>query len=166
MTLKVENFETNFASLLPETHALMLSSNLTVHPLVRRIILHGSRGLAGGCRPDSDIDLSLVVDLPHGADLECQLREVLEIALDHWRASAEPDLAVVFDIRGCGLSCFDRRAWDERACTQGGIDCFGLYKTQKGFHGLVVNASIQVKLMYPCLKIWQRAPGPDFLQKS
>jgi hypothetical protein len=154
--LKVNTFETSFARLLPETHALMRSANLTVHPLVRRITLHGSRGLAGGCRPDSDIDLSLIADLPPGADMEDPLRDVLETALNSWRAAVEPDLAVVFDIRGCGLSCFDRQAWDQQVCTQGGIDCFGLYKTQRGFHGLVVNAGIQVKLMYPCLRIWQR----------
>jgi hypothetical protein len=154
--LKVDAFETSFTRLLPETHALLRSASLTVHPLVRRITLHGSRGLAGGCRPDSDIDLSLLVELSRGAGMEDQLRDVLEITLNSWRASVEPDLAVVFDMRGCGLICFDRQTWDQQVCTQGGSDCFGLYKIQKGFQGLVVNAGIQVKLMYPCLRIWQR----------
>ncbi len=156
MTLRVNKFETSFAALLPETHALILSSNLTVHPLVSRIILHGSRGLAGGCRPDSDIDLSLIVDTRQGSNLERQLQDVLETTLSHWCAAVEPDLAVVFDIRNCGLKCFDQRTWNEQTCKLGGIDCFGLYKTQKGFNGLVTNAGIQVKRMYPCLKIWQR----------
>ena len=156
MTLRINNFETNFAASLPETYALLLSSNLTVHPLVSRIILHGSRGLAGGCRPDSDIDLSLVVDLPPDTDTERQLQDVLETTLSQWHGPVELDLAVVFDIRGCDLKCFDWRVWSEQACKLGGTDCFGLYKTQKGFNGLVTNAGIQVKLMYPCLKIWQR----------
>jgi hypothetical protein len=149
-------FETNFATSLPETYALILSSNLTVHPLVSRIILHGSRGLAGGCRPDSDIDLSLIADTRQGPNMERQLQDILETTLSHWRATIEPDLAVVFDVRGCGLKCFEQRSWNEQTCQLGGIDCFGLYKTQKGFDGLVTNAGIQVKRMYPCLKIWQR----------
>ncbi len=156
MTLRIDNFETNFAVSLPETYALILSSSLTVHPLVARVILHGSRGPAGGWRPDSDIDLSLIVDPSQGPELERQLQKVLETTLSHWHAHVEPDLAVVFDIKGCGLKCFDQSTWNEQTCTLGGTDCFGLYKTQKGFHGLVTNAGIQVKLMYPCIRIWQR----------
>ena len=52
--------------------------------------------------------------------------------------------------------CFDRKSSDERLCLQGGVDCFGLYKVQKGFKGLVTNTDVQVRLMYPFLKIWQR----------
>lgn len=37
-----------------------------------------------------------------------------------------------------------------------GVGCFGLYKLQKGFSGFVENAGIEVRRMYPCLKIWQR----------
>ncbi len=88
--------------------------------------------------------------------MERQLQNVLETTLKSWRATIELDLAVVFDIRNCGLKCFNQRAWNEQACKPGGIDCFGLYKTQKGFSGLVTNAGIQVKLVYPCLRIWQR----------
>ena len=40
-----------------------------------------------------------------------------------------------------------------------GVDCFGLYKVQKGFNGILQNAGVQVKRMYPCLKIWQRGEG-------
>jgi hypothetical protein len=153
--MRINTFEPNFAASLPETHALLLSSNLTVHPLVSRLILHGSRGLAGGYRPDSDIDLSLIVD-PLVSDMQRQFQEALETTLNSWHATVELDLAVVFDIRSCGLKCFDQHAWHEKTCTLGGVDCFGLYKIQKGFHGLVTNAGIQVKLMYPCLKIWER----------
>lgn len=156
MKLGEGSFEPCFATSLPETYALIRSSNLTVHPLVSRVILHGSRGLAGGCRPDSDVDLSLIVEPSHGPGVERQLQDVLETALKHWSAMVELDLAVVFDVRACGLKCFDHGMWNEQICKLGGVDCFGLYKMQKGFHGLVTNAGIQVKLMYPCLKIWQR----------
>jgi hypothetical protein len=54
------------------------------------------------------------------------------------------------------LKCFDRTAWDEHLCPLGGVDCFGLYKIQKGFNGFVTNAGVQVKKMYPCLTIWRR----------
>jgi hypothetical protein len=154
--LKPLNFEPRFADALPETYALLMSANLTVHPAVSRVTLHGSRGLAGGYRSTSDIDLSLIVDAPQTPDLNSVLQEVLETTLKNWQADIEGDLAVIFDIRKCKLACFEQTRWDERFCQVGGIDCFGLYKTQKGFTGLVTNAGIQVKLMYPCLKIWQR----------
>jgi len=58
------NFSPTLAQQLPVIYALLRIANLTVHPSVARIVLHGSRGLAGGARQDSDIDLSLIVDLP------------------------------------------------------------------------------------------------------
>lgn len=157
--LKILEFVPSFASQLPATYALLRSSNLVVHPSVSRIILHGSRGLAGGYRPDSDIDLSFIVDpLPESSPSgrERMLHDVVETTLHHWQAAIEPDLAVVFDVHYCELKCFDQTRWDERICARGGSDCFGLYKMQKGFKGLITSAGVQVKLMYPCLKIWQR----------
>ena len=154
--IKVLDFEPQFAVSLPETYRLITSSNLKVHPSVVRVILHGSRGLAGGHRPNSDIDLSLIIDVPQTPDIESQLQDVLVTTLNHWRAAIEPDLAVIFDVRNCKLKCSEQTTWNEQICKIGGVDCFGLYKTQKGFNGLVINAGIQVKLMYPCLKIWQR----------
>ena len=157
--IRVLDFEPALAGDLPATYALLRSSNLTVHPGVSRIFLHGSRGLAGGYRPNSDIDLSLVVDTPPRlarSDLEVLLHDVLDTTLSHWQAVVEPDLAIVFDVQNCDLKCFDQTTWNEQTCANGGVDCFGLYKTQKGFNGLVTNAGVQVKLMYPCLKIWQR----------
>jgi hypothetical protein len=153
---RVLSFEPNFATSLPETYALMLSANLIVHPHVSRVILHGSRGLKGGFRSDSDVDLSLIVDLPRGVDIESDLCDVVKTTLAHWRASVVADLAVIFDLRNCGLKCFDQITWNEQICQSGGTDCFGLYKIQKGFQGLVTLAGIRVKLMYPCLKLWQR----------
>ena len=154
--VKPLSFGPYFADALPETYALIMSANLIVHPTVSRLILHGSRGPAGGYRSTSDIDLSLIVDAPQTPDIENWLPEVLETTLSHWQADIELDLAVVFDLRNCKLGCFEQTRWDERFCQVGGMDCFGLYKTQKGFTGLVTNAGIQIKLMYPCLKIWQR----------
>jgi len=154
--IKVLDLEPRFTFALPETSALIISSNLTVHSSVSRVVLHGSRGLAGGYRPNSDMDLSLIVDAPQGADTERQLQDALNTTLHHWQAPIELDLAVIFDVRNCTLKCFEQTTWHEHMCSSGGVDCFGLYKTQKGFNGLVTNAGIQVKLMYPCLKIWQR----------
>jgi len=155
---KVMDFEPELASRLPATYAILQTANLKVHPIVSRIVLHGSRGLAGGCRPDSDIDLSLIVDIQPAAaaDLQAVLHDVIEITLGNWRSTISADLAVIFDVRTCGLKCFERTTWDERLCRPGSVDCFGLYKIQKGFNGFVTNAGVQVKRMYPCLKIWQR----------
>ena len=152
----IRDFEPQFAGCLPDTHTLLASANLVVHSAVSRLVLHGSRGLAGGYRPDSDIDLSLIVDLPPEETLDSVLHEISEMTLSHWQGPIEVDLAVIFDIRNCTLRCFDQTTWDRHICQLGGVDCFGLYKTQRGFNGRVTHAGIQVKLMYPCLKIWQR----------
>ena len=157
--IHITDFEPALAAFLPETFELLRSSNLVIHPSVSRIILHGSRGPAGGYRSTSDIDLSLIVETSHQlapADLEPFLLDVLETTRDQWRSAIELDLAIVYDIQGCGLKCFDRIVWNDRLCKIGGVDCFGLYKIGKGFHGFVTNAGVEVKRMYPCLKIWQQ----------
>ncbi len=156
--IQIAEFEPSLAADLPETHALLRGANLTVHPAVSRVVLHGSRGPAGGFRPDSDIDLSLIVDLPAKINppvIEALMRAVFETTRQNWRGGVEADLALVFDLRGCGLKCFDRSSWQEGLCN-GGIDCFGLYKYQKGFSGAITGAGIQVQRMYPCLRIWRR----------
>ncbi|HTX79089.1 MAG TPA: nucleotidyltransferase domain-containing protein [Longilinea sp.] len=155
----ITSFDPQLEARLPAAHTLLMSANLALHPAVTRVILHGSRGLAGNFRPDSDIDLSLIIDGPvvtHPANQADLFQAVLEATLTHWHSSVEPDLAVVFDVRSCGLSCFDRERWDGQPCTYGSLDCFGLYKIQKGFNGLVTNTGVDVRRMYPCLKIWQR----------
>jgi hypothetical protein len=53
----------------------MLSATLPVHPRVARTILHCSRGLKGGFRSDSDVDLSLIVDLPRDVNTDVSLPE-------------------------------------------------------------------------------------------
>jgi hypothetical protein len=157
---RILEFESCLAQQLPSTQALLAAANLTVHALVARVVLHGSRGLAGAYRPDSDIDLSLVINTPSGAgpaDLTRVLREVTATTLDHWRGAVEVDLAAIFDVRHCGLKCFDQTIFDEHLCPAGGVDCFGLFKVQKGFNGLVENAGVRIQQMYPCLTIWRRA---------
>lgn len=159
--IHIQNFEPQFAVSFADTYSLLASANLVVHPSVSRIVLHGSRGLARCHRPDSDIDLSLIVDLPPEGNIESRLNEVTQTTLDHWQSPIEVDLAVIFDIKKCDLKCFDQKTWDPHFCLLGGVDCFGLYKIQKGFNGLVTNAGIQVKLMIPCVKIWQRITSPQ-----
>ncbi len=157
--IHILNFEPQLATTLPVTFELLKSAHLVIHPSVSGIVLHGSRGLGGGYRPTSDIDLSLIVDpLPESAhaDLESFLHQVLATTFRQWQADIEPDLAVIFDTRSCGLRCFYQTAWHERLCEVGGMDCFGLYKTQKGYNGLCTQAGVQVKRMFPCLTIWQR----------
>ena len=156
-------FSPALAQRLPNTYALLLAANLVVHPDVTRVVLHGSRGLAGGARPDSDIDLSLIVNVPDGwgaLGLEPWLRPVFETTFNAWKSGIEPDLAVIFETRACALRCFTQTDWQEGLCALGGLDCFGLYKVQKGFSGLVTNAGIEVRRMYPCLEIWRRAAAP------
>lgn len=159
----IVDFEPDLASQLPETHGLLSSAGLTVHPRVSRVVLHGSRGLARNWRPESDIDLSLIVDgsTPKTLnELEHVMREVLAVTRDSWQGAVEADLAVVFDARGCVLSCFRSRAWRTDLCSIGGLDCFGLYKEQRGIAGLVSNAGVEVRRMYPCLVVWRR-PGSE-----
>jgi hypothetical protein len=155
--IHIQDFHPQFSVALPGTYSLLASANLVIHPSVSRILLHGSRGLAGGHRPDSDIDLSLIVDLPPEGNIESKLNEVTKTSLDHWQSPTEIDLAVIFDLKKCDLKCFDPSNWDPHLCLLGGLDCFGLYKIQKGFSGLLTNAGIRVELMYPCLKIWQKS---------
>ncbi len=161
--IKVSEFEPELAEVLPETYALLKAANLTVHPAVMRITLEGSRGLAGCYRPDSDIDLTLIVDprsLPEGLRQQGDfLRGVLLTTLKNWRGCVEADLAAVFDIRGCGLACLEKTYYEVGACGCGGIDGFGLYKIQKGFNGFVHGQGIiQLKRMYPILTIWRSKP--------
>jgi hypothetical protein len=156
--ISITNFEPALAS-LPATLELLMSSNLVIHPSVSRIILHGSRGLAGGYHAMSDIDLSLILDaLPPSTQTNRApfLLDVLEITRTHWQSAVELDLAIIFETRPCALKCFDQTAWNSEFCAIGGVDCFGIYKVGKGFNGFVINAGVQVKRMYPCFKIWQR----------
>lgn len=153
-------FTPELARLLPETHALLQAAHLVVHPAVERVVQTGSRSVGGAPRPDSDLDLSLVVaraalsaDEPVREQL---LRAVLETTLSAWRGSVECDLAAVYDERGCDLVCFSGQRDAPPACPQGGSCRFGIYKLQKGFAGYVPWAIIELPRVYPLLEIWRR----------
>ena len=111
-------FSPELAALLPETDKILRAAHLTVHDAVHQVTLEGSRGLAGGSRPDSDIDLTLIVEAAQLPTTEPErahlLRAVLHTTLDAWRSPIDVDMAAVFDKGGCcGLRCFDQRDWDE-----------------------------------------------------
>jgi hypothetical protein len=152
------------AARLPDAHARLRAGGLVVHPAVERVVLHGSRGLAGGYRPDSDLDLSLLVDAPamERAALGSLLAQVIATTQGAWRGRVELDLVAVFDVRGCGLGCFDAEAWGaDEVCPFGsGRDCFGAYKVQRGFEGFVEDAGIEVRRMQPSVTVWRRGATP------
>jgi hypothetical protein len=154
------DFSPGLARLLPATHALLLASNLVVHPAVERITLEGSRGLVGHPRPDSDVDLSLVVGsgaLPAEEPArETLLRAALATTLASWRGPAECDLAAIYDERGCGLRCFAGERHQAPECPIGGGCRFGIYKIQRGMNGYVPWDMIRMNLLYPVLEIWRR----------
>lgn len=157
-------FAPELARLLPETCALLQAAHMVVHPVVGRVVLTGSRGVGGAPRPDSDVDLSLVVaDAALPADepaRERLLRAVVETTLSAWRGPVECDLAAIYDKRGCGLLCFSGRRNAPPACPQGGSCRFGIYKLQKGFAGDVPWAIIELPKVYPIVEIWRRhEPG-------
>ena len=158
--IAVTDFEPQLAALCPETAWLLRAAALAVHPRVTAITLHGSRGPAGGYRPDSDVDMCLIVDtagMTERSELAALLGAVLDTTLAHWQGAVEADLATAFDLRGCGLSCFEHLTWDQVQCTIGGQDCFGLYKIQRGYDGFV-EQGVELRKMLPCLVIWRSAP--------
>jgi hypothetical protein len=161
MMLHLTDFTPELQALLPETHALLVEAHFVVHPAVKAVVLGGSRGLRGGHRPDSDLDLTLLVG---GADLpveesarESTLRAILHTSLDQWRGLVELDTAVAFDHGASdGLRLFYARAYHQALMRDCGPDMFGMYKIQKGFTGYVPTAILDFRLVYPLLVIWQR----------
>lgn len=154
----VRPFPPQSMSRLPETHRLLMAGGLFVHEAVARVTLHGSRGPAGSPRPDSDIDLGLVVDdrfLRAATDANALLDAVLAATRDSWRGSVELDLAAVFDRSGCGLKCLKIENFDFASCPST-TGCLGVYKLQRGFSGTVDPAMVDCRKMQPCLTIWER----------
>ena len=154
------DFNPDLSLTAPETCRLLNSSGLTVHRAVERVVLHGSRGPSGTHRVDSDRDLPLLVKVPEGMNDNAAdpfLREVLFTTLSAWTGFVELDLAAVYDMSGCGLTCFERRSYDpetlDKACTK--QNCFGLYKIQKGYRGFVRDEDMNIREMYPCMVIWR-----------
>ena len=158
--LTINEFLPDLVDLLPETQAILADANLTVHDAVIGVNLAGSRGLAGGYRPDSDVDLTLIVDAG-----SCPLANRIArigCATCCGRRS----------MRGAARSISTRRRFSIRATAAGcaalisasgttrslrgrGIDCFGIYKIQRGFDGYVTQG-VELARMYPMLPIWRR----------
>ena len=145
---------------LPETYDLLQSANLVVHDAVDGIVLSGSRGPKGGSRPESDIDLSLIVNVhpwTPASSKEMLFRTVISQTLEFWNSPIDLDAAVVFDKTDCGLKCFQLSAFHEVSCPFMKADCFGIYQIQKGFDGFVPEMNIQIRNVFPMLMIWQRS---------
>ena len=143
--------------LLPETYQILVASGLTVHHSVRSVVLSGSRGPKGGFRHDSDIDLSLLVGsevLSSTNDRGQLLEEVLAITTSTWKSHVQLDVVAVFDKLSCGLRCFQVTDYRRLRCAEMALDCFGLYKNQKGFHGFVPDMQLSIQKVYPIAVIW------------
>ena len=52
------------------------------------------------------------------------------------------------------MRCFSLRTWDERIIQGRGVDCFGIYKIQRGFNGYVTEG-VRLDQMIPLLPIWR-----------
>ncbi|NJN18417.1 MAG: hypothetical protein HC822_20255 [Oscillochloris sp.] len=156
----ITTFNPLLAALLPQTHRLLQTAHLVLHPAVERLVLSGSRGIGGRPRPDSDLDLSLIVAgnaLPATEpEREQVLRAVLQTTLSTWQGAVDCDLAAIYDERVCGLSCLAGQHTLPPACTNGEQCRFGVYKVQKGFAGFIPWAIIELGRMYPVLEIWRR----------
>ena len=141
---------------LGEAAWILRRARAVLHPAVMALVLSGSRGPRGGARRDSDIDVSLLVypralaAVPQPAGL---LRQVTLTTLRSWKSTVELDLAVVLDTSGCGLGCFLR---DGRPCgrTAPLVNCFGVYKLQKGFHGYVTGIDLAIEKVRPMVTAW------------
>lgn len=159
------NFSPALGALLPTTSAILRAAGLTLHPAVERVVLSGSRSLGGRPRPDSDVDLSLVVArgaLPASeAGREQLLRDVLETTLSTWHGGVECDLAAIYDLRSCGLCCLEGQRDAPPACADDEECRFGIYKLQKGFSGELPWALVQLERIYPVLEIWRRQESGD-----
>lgn len=157
--LEITDFSPELRDVLLETYLLFKKSKLKVHPNVRRITLHGSRGPAGGYRNDSDIDLSLVTDIDDTklseVELSQLLKRVLQTSLENNHCPVELDMVAIFDRNNCGLSCFDVCNYNELQCKKETKGCMGIYKIQKGFNGFGPPV-ILISRMYPFIRIWNR----------
>ncbi len=161
--IAVTKFEGHFIAQLPDTFTMLRNSGLTVDPSVSRVILTGSRGLAGHYRSDSDVDLTLIVHESRMPDEPARrpfLHALLALTLGRWASPVRLDTAAVFDVCGCGLRCFDRAYLDPRPCPFGrGEDCFGLYKIRDGA-GDYVTKGLVVRRIYPAIRIWRNRAYP------
>ena len=90
--IAVTDLKAELAALCPETARLLQDAAFAVHPRVTAITLHGSRGPRGDYRPDSDVDMCLIVDttgVTERAELAALLRAALNTTLGNWRGAIE-----------------------------------------------------------------------------
>ncbi len=154
-----EKLNIDIQNKLPESYMILKTANLIAHPAVYAVILTGSRGLNNSFRPDSDMDLSLLVDskvLSESYKKDVLLRNILETTFKYWKGLVELDAAAVFDIKNCGLKCFHFDIFKNNDCLKIENDCFGLFKIQKGFNGFVPKIGVQIQKAYPVITIWER----------
>ena len=159
----IQEFKNLSRNKLAETEKILRNGNLIVDDSISKIVLMGSRGLLGGFRPDSDIDLGLILH-PGFEPSENTCRKANELTLSRWSGEIELDTAIVFDKMGCGLPCYEKKYFDPGLCVHG-KDCIGLFKIQKGFSGFVPDIGLEVKNIYPVLIIWD-AREEDLLTKQ
>ncbi len=159
--IEVKQFDPYFATRLPVTSSILESANLVVHPLVTQITLHGSRGLAQNYRPNSDIDLSLLVPFPTppviGEELGKCLQEVISVTLPNWRGPVEADLAVIFPMYSCSFACFQRATY--RLCVMHGRwdRLFRYLQNPERFPGIRAECGNPGSTrMYPCITVWKK----------
>lgn len=162
----VEQFDSSFEAMLPQTSRLLKDGRLVVDPRVSSIILYGSRGPAGGCRPDSDVNLCLVVDdsgLDRESEFEHQaaMKAILEETLSQWQGEAPLDLEAIFDIHGCFMRCLRNPAINIKRCPYHGVDCFGVCKLRRGEAHYMLQTGQQVNRIRPCLEIWSHSRAPS-----
>jgi hypothetical protein len=150
--IHIQEFKNLSTNNLTETEKILKESNFVVDDSISKIALIGSRGLLGGFRPDSDIDLGLILH-PDFEPNESTCRKANELTLSKWEGDIELDTAIVFDKMGCGLPCYDKREFEPGLCNHG-KDCIGLFKIQKGFSGFVAEIGLEVENIYPVLIIW------------
>lgn len=148
----IQEFKNLSRNSLTETEKILKDGNLVVDESISKIALMGSRGLLGGFRTDSDIDLGLILH-PEFEPNEDTCRKANELTLSKWTGHIELDTAIVFDKMGCGLPCYEKQNYDPGLCNHG-KDCIGLFKIQKGFSGFVPDIGLEVKNIYPVLIIW------------
>jgi hypothetical protein len=80
--------------------------------------------------------------------------EVINDTISTWTSIVEIDIAVVYDKLQCGLRCFQITSIESLKCKLIKPDCFGVYKTQKGFNGFVPDIGLSIEKVYPMLQIW------------
>ena len=155
---KLCKVEINNSKIPSETQKILDQVDLIVHEAVSKITLHGSRGLAGGFRPDSDIDLTLMVDshaFSLAQDKTALMERILSTTLENWKSPVELDLAIAYDKSSCGLLCLNVEQFDPGLCKTT-TNCMGIFKKQKGFSGFVSGDFLDARKMYPLIVVWEK----------